>query len=1043
MQFILGDRLPQYYDVAIAIYGVCHSYQSEKMQSCITAYTDAIITLWQKAFGDRHIMARSNVRSKVEEVVKHYNTHVYIEFCRTKPKKKGAPLVKKGMRQLNREWREKHMSVSIHNKKLKISINSLFDIGKDMGSLDGDEEKFYVDQQGPRKGLLSDSIDLKYAKEIEEERARVVETAAWQAEEERYAGEYDEEQACNVSSGQLDVSLNRSGTVRSTKCTENKGVQVSSRHPRPKIRNGRNCTFRSKSACARVSVRCNISAELSREAVRITCESMYDDHFYTSKDEAIEKDPNLKCLRKQPDEEAPRKLSKRDKVKETVPHSLEEWKVYENVLPSSKTINNHKHTLAIQQEKDAATALNNISPGTKVTLHYDSTSRSKIDGDWPALILIFSNNQRFTLRPIFFAYEDRAQIIRLVVETYSRMAATLNNEDNSVTSKVLWEKTTALMTDSVTKNLKIECGVAEVLNSRHIPYHLLCKAHTVEAFDRSNLEVLGTIEKDVSFRAKLEKMNPAVKSFLRGKTSVVEAAMSSILSLVSHDKSAHSTNQADLFDFILQRENKVNTIAMYYERRFTKLGYSAASILQALPYLRMLLNESHLSNQHIEIVKMFLDSEFLITELQVLAYFTHTITLPFLYFVEVNTNEELLTMFPRLFNDLKAGDLKTLIQYRVEYPHVKVNEPEGDVPKTILKKMCTDAANVLERQAGREYGFGEQSANPEPRATQIHLLTKEERHGLPSHNLDAERHLSVFGKRAPVAKFRNKKFTAKGIRNDVTLFQSDTFDNEFNRGFMKVVKLLNEMESNWMNSQKEFHKSKILEKIKKGENQSKYTHKCLMLCKGWKGPVTSVEELQQILKDNPCQREKIVRIELSYYRDTHRADVIGQPEMFKINNISYQDQLLNFCALLADQDPGQSYVSLPSNKEVALCLSTLEEVSAEGTEVEESNIIVVGQYYVTLFVEGNVNTWYVASCEGDNGDGTYDMHQLTRCNKGSNLLWKQPSKVDKCDLFPGSIIDCIIDGEWDVSKERNMTFTLRNHLYICDLVREIADAPNN
>ena len=143
---------------------------------------------------------------------------------------------------------------------------------------------------------------------------------------------------------------------------------------------------------------------MSREAVRITCETMYDDQFYTSKEEAIEKDPSLKCLRKETDKATLIKSSKRVKVKETVPHSLEEWKVYENVLPSSKTINNHKHTLAIQQEKDAATALNNISPGAKVTLHYDSTSRSKIDGDWPALILIFSNNQRFTLRPLLSSH---------------------------------------------------------------------------------------------------------------------------------------------------------------------------------------------------------------------------------------------------------------------------------------------------------------------------------------------------------------------------------------------------------------------------------------------------------------------------------------------------------------------------------------------------------------------------------------------------------------------------------------------------------------
>ena len=97
-------------------------------------------------------------------------------------------------------------------------------------------------------------------------------------------------------------------------------------------------------------------------------------------------------------------------------------------------------------------------------------------------------------------------------------------------------------------------------------------------------------------------MNPAVKSFLRGNTIVVEAAITSILSLVSHNKSAHSTNQANLFGYIVQREGQIKHIALYYECRFTRLGYSAASILQSLPYLHMLLNKSNLSNQHIEIV---------------------------------------------------------------------------------------------------------------------------------------------------------------------------------------------------------------------------------------------------------------------------------------------------------------------------------------------------------------------------------------------------------------------------------------------------------
>ena len=138
-----------------------------------------------------------------------------------------------------------------------------------------------------------------------------------------------------------------------------------------------------------------------------------------------------------------------------------------------------------------------------------------------------------------------------------------------------------------------------------------------------------------------------------------------------------------------------------------------------------------------------------------------------------------------------------------------------------------------------------------------------------------------------------------------------------------------------------------------------------------------------------------------------------------MNTISYEDQLLNLCALLAEQDP--------------------EQASAVEGDRETINEIEVGQYYVTLFVEDNLNTWYISSCEGKNSDNMYDMYQLIRCQSGSNLQWKQPQKVDKANLLPGSIISCIVDGEWDVLKDRNMNFTLRNHCYISDLVGKISD----
>ena len=150
-------------------------------------------------------------------------------------------------------------------------------------------------------------------------------------------------------------------------------------------------------------------------------------------------------------------------------------------------------SLAIQHEKEAATASNQIESWIKVTLHFDATSRSKIKGDWPCLILIFSDKRRFPLWPLFFAYEDCAQIIRLIVETYKWLAATINAEELAISAKLVWVKTTSVMADFVSKNLQIGDGVAEVLQSSHILYYLLCKSHPVEAFDQSNIYVLADI----------------------------------------------------------------------------------------------------------------------------------------------------------------------------------------------------------------------------------------------------------------------------------------------------------------------------------------------------------------------------------------------------------------------------------------------------------------------------------------------------------------------------------------------------------------------
>ena len=224
-------------------------------------------------------------------------------------------------------------------------------------------------------------------------------------------------------------------------------------------------------------------------------------------------------------------------------------------MPSSKILNEYKLLLAVQQEAEAANALFNIAGSVKCTLHYDTTSRCKIDSDWPSIIFNFSNN-RFLLHSLFFAFEYRTQIVKLLVETYERLTLLVDSNQGSATAKDLWEKTLIIMTDSVEKNLHIEKGIAKELKSNHVPYHFLCKAHTVEALDRPNINVLANLEHALNFREALESMNSGVKSFLRGEKSVVLCAIKSIVSFVSHERSTALTNEAELFDYIWHREGK-------------------------------------------------------------------------------------------------------------------------------------------------------------------------------------------------------------------------------------------------------------------------------------------------------------------------------------------------------------------------------------------------------------------------------------------------------------------------------------------------------
>ena len=786
--FIIGDKLPTYYDVAISLFEVCTRREGEKARSTLISYYTALMNVWTKSFGEGHRLTRKSIMKKLEKVCDSYYNEVYTKCSRKTQKRPNQPI--STIRQQNKVWRQK-----VINKDGDTN-SSLFDIGVEMNSLTGEHQVFYQDQKSGRRFRISEEIDQEYVKQKENEwLTQQLENENQERELEAMEDDTLEKyEPMDFTPSLLNQSINRSGFSRNNVSIESVATQTSPSHmgaatyeaPRD---NERVCSDKCKSTCATLSTVVGLSVESSRKALQIVGTDYYGDELYLTKKEADE------AVRKASGNEPPLKKVKGDKLK--------------RVIASAKTINNYKHMQASQVERDAGLALLNKQNDVKSTLHYDTTSRCHIDGEWPSIILSFSDGRDFELRPIFFAYEDREQIALLVVETLKRLAVA--STESELCAQQLWENLHAIMTDAVSKNLHIEDIIAGLLGSTHKPLHLLCKSHTVEKLDVCNLEVLAKFEKKLNQRDVLEGINPRLKSFFRGKKTTVEAGIEALLNLVYHKSSAKPSSHGETFDFICEREKVVKRLFLYQQRRFTKLGKSAASLLAAYPILQMVVDEVKETNQLVESCRIYLASEIFKTELEVLAYFTQHVTFPFLNCVEKSSQEELLALLPKLHSDLKAKKVDTLSQFEVEMRHVPVHEPTTDLGFKLLNLMCISAADGVMLQCGGEYGFAGESSN---RASDLSLLTKEERKGLPNNNLKCERHLSVFDNRSgKVAKCRNQKFSAKSIRNDVMLFRKV-------QGFVDpatrlVTKLLDERESLWTEKQKEILKERITEKLQK------------------------------------------------------------------------------------------------------------------------------------------------------------------------------------------------------------------------------------
>ena len=160
--FVLGDTLPTYYDVAIAIFSVATKLNSTKMKETIKTYSKSLIDVWEKAFGPSHVLTIKSIMSKVEKLVTNYFNNVYSVFNRKSAKHEGETFQPKSIRTLNRQWK----TTSIEYRCVGVfPTSSLFDIGSNMESLKGSEKVFYHDQQFAWICRLSEEVDEDWVKE--------------------------------------------------------------------------------------------------------------------------------------------------------------------------------------------------------------------------------------------------------------------------------------------------------------------------------------------------------------------------------------------------------------------------------------------------------------------------------------------------------------------------------------------------------------------------------------------------------------------------------------------------------------------------------------------------------------------------------------------------------------------------------------------------------------------------------------------------------------------------------------------------------------
>ena len=165
-----------------------------------------------------------------------------------------------------------------------------------------------------------------------------------------------------------------------------------------------------------------------------------------------------------------------------------------------------------------------------------------------------------------------------------------------------------------------------------------------------------------------------------------------------------------------------------------------------------------------------------------------------------------------------------------------------------------------------------------------------------------------------------------------------------------------------------------------------------------------------------------MKTELTYYKHTHRSDVITNSPLFKLIRVTHDERLNNLMILLNQQAVQISRI--PKNSDALNFLRNGDQHISDNTEAPT---LESGEACRTLWNEGEVLKWYIGYFTKVKNNDLFEVEHVQRCEKESNLKWKYPSKPNIQSLALKQILDCSVIGEWKILSSRNSEFTLLNN----------------